>query len=510
MDRLEDVIAWPTESHTGQVAITGTDGHSIDYPELKGRVEVLQTRLQRLGSGTGQTVGICLPKSENSLVSVLATLASGAAYVPIDFEAPASRSSSILQDARVTLVIVEERDAAQLETELTCPVEREPCELPEVVLLRCLWPSAMPPEYAEDLAMILYTSGSTGVPKGVQITHANALSFVQWCLRTFSVQSTDVIASIAPFHFDLSVFDIFVSLHQGAALLLLDQKTCQNPLLVAQQFERQHVSTCYATPTFLKHLLRFGRLQRCDHSSLKRVLFAGEVFSIQALRELRRIWPQARFYNLYGPTETNVVTWFTVPGHSDDNREDPYPIGQPCDHVNCLVLTEKGAVELADGVEGELLVSGPPVTPGYLGKDPDKAATFVSLDESSRYYHTGDIVRYDRAEGGLVFLRRKDRMVKRRGYRIAPEEVERVVGLHEAVLQAAVTSPLQGDEQLLIAHISVCPGCDIPTNAELKRHCLLHLPSYFLPDEFAVLESFPMTSSGKIDYRNLTGIQAGD
>jgi acyl-coenzyme A synthetase/AMP-(fatty) acid ligase len=270
---------------------------------------------------------------------------------------------------------------------------------------------------------------------------------------------------------------------------------------VARHFQNYAVSICYATPTILKLLLVHGHLHKADHRALRLVLFAGEVFPIKPLAQLMTHWSSAVFYNLYGPTETNVVTFFSVPGQIEPERTEPFPIGMPCDHTLCAILVHNQIREITPGLAGELLVSGPSVTAGYLG-DEDKTRRAFLMDNGTAYYRTGDIVNVNQ-EGELQFQQRIDRMVKRRGYRIELDEIETALNRLESVLDVAVCCRLQGDDLVIDAFLVQDPVRETTTPSQLKRHCLNYMPSYFLPDRYIFIVELPRTSSGKIDYGQL-------
>jgi amino acid adenylation domain-containing protein len=506
MDRLGELFSGSVAANASRTALIDRGEGSLTYAELSDQVHCLVDRLREVAVAASDRVGVCLHKRSAGVAGILATLELRAAYVPVDVHGTVERIAYILTDSRARALFVENDLAKALAEQLSCPCEAHALDEFDMTLLVCDWSAAPATEFSEDLAIILYTSGSTGVPKGVQITHENALTFIRWCTGEFDVRPDDVCASIAPFHFDLSLFDLFVSLRQGAAVLLLDHKLVQNTLYLSSFLAEHKVTICYTTPTVLKMLLNFGRLDRYDHSSIRMVLFAGEVFPVKPLKQLREKWGQADFYNLYGPTESNVITFHPIPREESAPRERPYPIGLPCAHATCRLLLDDGEIAgLNAGLQGELIVVGGSVTPGYVGDEEKNRRAFIQGREGERFYRTGDMVSVSDA-GELEFLMRKDRMVKRRGYRIELDEIEHVLNGCQGVSELAVTALRKDDETVIVACFCAedTPSQDV--SGELKRLCLDRLPAYFLPDRFIDLETLPKTSSGKIDYRGLQGL----
>ena len=243
----------------------------------------------------------------------------------------------------------------------------------------------------------------------------------------------------------------------------------------------------------------YGKIGAQDHSSLRLVLFAGEVFPIGALHELRRQWPWPRYFNLYGPTETNVCTFLELP-KLDENRATPYSIGHVCAGDKARVVDEHNR-DVSPGQEGELQISGPTVMRGYWNLPERTAGAFVEEDEV-RWYRTGDIVRDSEVEG-FVFLGRRDRMVKRRGFRVELGEIEAALALHPDVLECAVIAKPDDTSGVRIdAAIVARPPAKLSL-VELKQFSAARLPLYMVPDRFTFLDSIPQTSTGKIDYQRL-------
>lgn len=491
---------------------------SIAYVGLLQLARDLCDSLRTLGVGRGDRVGIYLGKSIDAVASIFGILQSGAAYVPIDSSAPASRNAKILADCSVRVLILEERFEPVVIEELQrldCKTHR--ITLPTVgggaglreALRRLALPSPPPADdlsaiTPDDLAYILYTSGSTGVPKGVMLSHRNATSFVHWCSHTFLPTERDRFSSHAPLHFDLSIFDLFVSIKHGATLVLIDEATGKSPGLLAAAMAHERISIWYSTPSILGLLTQYGKLEQHNLSSLRIVLFAGETFPIPHLRALKQKLPGATCFNLYGPTETNVCTWYEIPRHIPDELSAPYPIGTVCRHMRAKVVDVLGN-PVAPGEVGELCIDGQGVMMGYWNAPFLTAEAFLADQAEGRWYRTGDQV-VELAAGGYDFLGRRDRMVKKRGYRVELGEIETCLYRHPRIQEAAVLAV--SDEKISICIVAVLSPRNRETlsSIELKRFCAEHLPAYMVPDRFHVQDQLPKTSTDKIDYRKLASM----
>jgi acyl-coenzyme A synthetase/AMP-(fatty) acid ligase len=351
----------------------------------------------------------------------------------------------------------------------------------------------------EGLAYILYTSGSTGTPKGVTLTQENATSFVDWCSREFVPTPSDRFSSHAPFHFDLSILDLYVPLKHGAVLYLVSEELGKSPDGLAAFIASNRLTVWYSTPSILSLLAQFGQLDKRDCTSLRLVLFAGEVFPVKHLRSIVERWPHAAFYNLYGPTETNVCTFAKIPSPIPADRVESYPIGFLCDHCEGLVLDVPAGTEVPSGEEGLLHIAGESLFQGYWNRPTDDL--FFERN-GRRYYNTGDVVR-ETEDVGYIYVGRRDRMVKRRGYRIELAEIERGVYQNERIREAAVIAlPDAWAGVKIIACVAPQPG-PRPSIIELKTYCATALPAYMIPDAFLILDALPRTSTDKVDYQSL-------
>jgi acyl-CoA synthetase (AMP-forming)/AMP-acid ligase II len=251
-------------------------------------------------------------------------------------------------------------------------------------------------------------------------------------------------------------------------------------------------------------LAQFGKLEQHDYSALRLVLFAGEVFPIKYLKLLKSLWLRPRYFNLYGPTETNVCTFYEVARLLPESQAEPVPIGKACHpYYEALIVNEAGA-EVAKGVEGELCIAGPGVMQGYWNLPENTAKAFLP-DRDTRWYRTGDIV-VELPDGNYKFVGRWDRMIKKRGYRIELGEIEAALYRHPPVKEAAVLAFPDIDGVAVKAFIGTRDGSKLSI-IELKKFCSENLPLYMIPDSFCFLESLPKTSTDKIDYLKLKNLR---
>jgi amino acid adenylation domain-containing protein len=491
---------------------------SISYSELVRLSDRVRDRLAALGVRRGDRVGIYLPKSIDSLASLFGAMKAGAAYVPVDASGPAWRAAYVLTDCTVRACVIERR----LLDEFAAEVGKLGAVMPQVVVvdhahdgtgLLAALDAADRASHAgvvetiasapTDLAYILYTSGSTGKPKGVMLTHENALSFVDWCSSTFAPRPDDRFSSHAPFHFDLSILDIYLPLKHGATLVLIGNDAGKEPLGLATLIAERRLTIWYSAPSILSMLAQFGKMERNDYSALRIVLFAGEVFPIKHLQLLKSIWTHPRYFNLYGPTETNVCTYFEVPATVPAERKDPYPIGKVCENLRGRVVDEQQR-PMARDAEGELVITGPNVMQGYWNLPERTAQSFVVDPDGTRWYRTGDIVTLDERDD-YVFVGRRDRMVKRRGNRVELGEVEAGLYRHPSLRDVAVIA-IKSEDGVRIRAFYTSKTTAPPSVIELKRFCVENLPAAMIPDEFVLQENLPKTSTDKIDYQRLQGM----
>jgi acyl-coenzyme A synthetase/AMP-(fatty) acid ligase len=313
----------------------------------------------------------------------------------------------------------------------------------------------------------------------------------------------DVVSNHAPFHFDLSTFDLYATLRAGAKVVLLPEWASAFPSRLAQTIADKGISVWYSVPSALILMMTRGKLDARSYPALRAILFAGEVFPVKYLRELKRCMPQARLFNLYGPTETNVCTYYEVTDIAPD-RVEPFPIGRAIDNHEVFAVTTDGR-RAAVGDEGELWARGPGLMSGYFGL-PERTAQ--SLHENpfgetatDRVYRTGDLVR-ELPDGNFAYVGRIDHMVKVKGYRIELGEVEAALYSHADVREAAVIAVADEELNSRLKAFVVCanPKIDVAT---LQEHCATQIPKYMVPELIELRETLPKTSTGKIDRQRL-------
>ncbi|MEV0569340.1 amino acid adenylation domain-containing protein, partial [Dactylosporangium sp. NPDC050588] len=439
------------------------EGVTVSYQELDARSNRLAHRLVAEGVRTDSVVGVRLPRGVDLVVALLAVVKAGGAYLPIDPDLPVDRSAFMAADAGAVCVLT------------SVAADEWPDTDPGVHVL---------PGHA---AYVIYTSGSTGLPKGVVVPHEGIVNRLVWMQARFGLVAGDRVLHKTPFGFDVSVWELFWPLIQGAAMVIARPGGHRDPSYVAELIRAERVDTVHFVPSMLDAFLAAPESGEC--SGLRRVVCSGEALGTAVRDRFFEVLPAVGLFNLYGPTEASVdVTEFEVL----PDGAPVVPIGRPVFNTRVYVLDDRLAPVPA-GVAGELYLAGVQLARGYVSRPALTGERFVAdpFSDGERLYRTGDVVRWS-DEGDLVYLGRADEQVKIRGFRIEPGEIQAVLAAHPQVEQAAV---VLRDDRLVAYVVGQVDG--------LREHAASRLPEYMVPSAFVTLDALPLTVNGKLDRRAL-------
>ncbi len=491
----------------------------LTYYELDRASTQLARILKDLGCTRGDRVCLVMPKALPAMIGILGILKADCAYVPIDPQSPAQRVRKVIDQCEPR-VIVGAGSVGKLLEEVVGQggLPHQPALGwlgTERLLSECLTASFTqtdcenypdtPLDYAnttEDPAYIMFTSGSTGVPKGVVITHGNVDHYLRWAAEYFGLRPSDRMSAHPPLHFDLSVMDLFGAWGVGAELHLVPQEINLLPNKVAEFIRSSALTHWFSVPSLLTYMAKFDVVKPNDFPALKRVLWCGEVFPTPALIYWMKRLPAVTFTNLYGPTEATIASsYYTVPACPEDDKQ-AIPIGNACWGEQLYVLDEK-CNPLPTGQIGDLYIGGVGLSPGYW-RDPEKTrAAFIqtplSTQAGDRLYRTGDLASV--GDDGLIYFHgRADTQIKSRGYRIELGEIE--TALHAMPLLrdcAVVAIEAEGFEGATICCAYVPVTGQGITPLVVKKALSQVVPPYMIPSHYLTFETLPKNASGKID-----------
>jgi long-chain acyl-CoA synthetase len=489
------------------------DSGRYTYQDINERAERLAATLQVRGLQRGDRVAIYLDNCAEAVISIFAVLKAGAVFMPINPQTKADKLTYLLKDSAARALI----SHASLQE----IVNKSIGSAPEIIALVIAEPTSttlaghtvvtfaaatsghdtpalqVPPTIDQDLASIIYTSGSTGEPKGVMLSHLNMTSAATSISTYLGLRDDDIIFNVLPLAFDYGLYQVLMASRVAACVVL--HRSLAFPIKILEAMARERVTVLPFVPTAFSMMLNIGSLRSFDLSALRIVTNTAAALSEAHIRDIRAAFPQARLFSMYGLTECKRVTY--LPPEQLDIR--PMSVGRGMPNEEVWLVDEHGR-RLPNGSVGQLVVRGSNVMRGYWNKPEQTAERLKPGDiPGEMYLYTGDIFRTD-AEGYLYFVARKDDIIKSRGEKVSPREVENVLYQIEGVLEAAVIGvPDDVLGQAIKAFLVLKPGHEM-TEREVIRFCLAHLESFMAPKHVRFVPQLPRTDTGKISKRGLT------
>lgn len=493
---------------------------SLTYGKFYILSNKLANCLKDMGIKRQDRVAFCLKRSPNSVVVMLGILKADAIYVPIDPNAPIERFKTIFNDCRPSTIICDVTTIDKVNNLISSAVYS-----PNIIIFENKkkfrhkidhshiykedinkYPGSKPiyENVDSDIAYILYTSGSTGTPKGVMVSHFSVFNYISWAAECFGITKNDVILSTAPFHFDMSVFDIYCALKMGAQLSIASDDLMLFPGKLIQFMDREGISIWKGVSSLLMYMARTGVLKQKNLLTLKKIIFAGEVLPTKYLITWMQTYPDKQFYNGYGPTEaTGMSMYYLIPECPVDSNIK-IPIGKACTNTEVFLLKENDTLAKS-GEIGELCIRGSSLSSGYWNDEDNTRKHFVPNPLSNILndviYRTGDLARII-DDGNYEFIGRKDHQIKRMGYRIELGEIENALLSIKEVEDACVI--MSNSKKTNIDELVTF----VELNSNSQRSLVskkLHkiLPNYMIPNEIIPIEQIPRNDRGKIDRAKL-------
>ncbi len=476
------------------------DKMEITFSQWKQMSLVMANDIHRRLGRSKCPVLVYLPKSVMTLVSFAAVLYSGNFYTPTDVKFPYKKVEGVLECLEPELIISDQKSAKKL---VDNGISESAILYIEDMDFEKIYTNG--DEFLEkiidtDLAYVFFTSGSTGVPKGVGITQKSIVDYIDWASEEFDITEKEVIANQAPFYFDNSILDIYLCMSKGAQLFITPEKYFSFSASLIKYLEEKRINFIFWVPSALIGLANSGLLSEAKELQIKKVLFCGEVMPNRHLNIWRNTFPDVVYANLYGPTEiTDVCSYYRVNREFQD--DEPLPIGIPCKNTDILLLDEANHQIQEKDVMGELCVRGTSLAIGYY-RNPEKTKeVFVQNPCNTKYeekiYRTGDLAHYNEY-GEIMFDGRKDFQIKHKGYRIELGEIETAVLSMNEVRNACCIYDTENSK--IWAFYTLNDAIDFVV---MKKNLYKVLPKYMVPEEYVELEEMPLNDNGKINRRML-------
>lgn len=515
--RLHEIFEARAREAPKRLAVCTLD-EEITYGELDARANRVALQLRSLGAAPEVLVGLCVDRSIEMIVGLLAILKSGSAYVPIDPTYPRKRIDFLLADSDVKVVVTVSRVAQRLGESKARILNIDDDSLPAIDDVKPLWAGS-----ENDLAYVIYTSGSTGVPKGVLVEHHNVIRLFEQTDRWFQFNEHDVWTMFHSISFDFSVWEVWGALLYGGCLVVVPYELSRSPRQFDDLLREKRVTILNQTPSAFRQLVAANLAhEKTADFNLRFVIFGGEALQVKLLEPWIARYGDDRpaLINMYGITETTVHTTYKRILRDDLKRPEVSPIGVPIPDLQLYLLDETGELR-PDGTPGEIYVAGPGLARGYLNRNELNAERFVQKPgvtrDGARLYKSGDrAVR--QPDGEFAYLGRVDDQVKVRGFRIEPREIELSLGQHPKVASAVVISHDYGDGDVrLLSYVVPRPAFNSEVEiqslpAELAEYAAAELPTHMRPSDYIVVHEIPLTAHGKVDreaLRQLSKLNSG-
>lgn len=469
---------------------------SLTYAELEEQARRIGSTLIDAGSSR-RAVVVCMEKSCLTVAVMMGVLYAGGHYVPVDPSIPAERMGSILSVLEGPLVVIEDEDSLPSSLEgyghVVCAADLVAQEVDHEALETVR--SSM---LETDPAYVLFTSGSTGVPKGVAISHHAIRCFIDAFVEVVGIRASDRIGNQAPFDFDVSTKDIYGAFSTGATLVIIPRAYFMQPIPLMEYLAKQRVTVLIWAVAALCIVTAYHAFKQVSLPDLRVVAFSGEVMPLKHLREWRASVPGATFFNLYGPTEITCNCLY-LKLDDDAAYPDGLPLGHAFPHCEVFLVDNEGNEVTEPGVQGELLVRGPSLALGYVGLEEQTARAFTQNPLHNRFpdrvYHTGDLASFTE-EGELFFRGRKDNQIKHQGHRIELEDIDHTIEQLQGVSRCRCA--YDHKRKRLRAFYE-----GQATEAELKEFIAVSLPAHMRPSALYKVDSMPLNSHGKVDRAKL-------